>query len=249
MTLPADGWLTQDYNAIKKWPTHVKPSKVTIRTEQPTQTMMSQSLIRFSRTNGNFRTIFDLEYPPMTLREFGAFRAVIQACQGQWNILSLPLDVIRTRPYDEIHEPVSTIGTTTSLIPAGSTLFNLSGLDANDAYAVEQGQFISISNPALGNGYLAMVLATQASDAEGNVEFRITHPVKSAIPAGTVVSTRPTSVVVSVLSDQHDYDISTSKYYYLKISFISTNYTNAPPDPIAEPVCAVTIDVISSIES
>jgi hypothetical protein len=227
-----DSWADAGYTAghEKYWPTHVMPKSAVFRTEQPTRVTTSQSMVRYARSTGNIRYAIDLEYPPMTLEQYAPFRAVIEACQGQWNVIELPMSILLDNPLGTSHQLVTEVNTyepdpLNPKMAAGASVLYFEGLAANDPVAIEQGQFIRIYNTdALANGAICMALHNAASNSYGETAVRITHPIKAALEDYVGGTLRPSSVVVSLNSDTHEVNIDTAMYYTMKISFTLTGW-------------------------
>jgi hypothetical protein len=224
-----DAWTDAGSADEKVWPTHVLPNSATIRTEQPTRVTTSQNQQRYTRTNGSIRYNIELTYPPIKKEDFNAFRAAIEAMQGQWNTCNLPLEIVladdrQVNGLANLYNDVDP-GETTGLLPAGSTVLAFEGLVASDDVAIRAGQFIKVMDTeGFPNGGMAVALHDSPSNSWGESKVRITHPSRKAIWAYAATDMNPSSVVVSLNTDTTEYSISTAGYYSLKVSFIATGW-------------------------
>lgn len=219
-----DEWI--DYGlagGLKEWPRHVSPMSAEIVYNSPTIVNKSQSGLKYTRSSGHTAWRLDVTYPAMSAEDFQIFAAIAQAGQGQ----AMPFYfVLRNKDNNPILWDNFDYGSLTlatynpriaNAITVGDRTMLVEGFGANEANAFVQGEVFSGGGQP--NGDLHTSLSAADSNIFGEAKIRTTWPFRTSILAGTKMYKDPYQVIVTLASDDFEYQVDVNNYYYMSVSF------------------------------
>ncbi len=216
-----DQWADYGFaSGLKKWPTHVTPSRASINYNTPTTVNKSQNGIKYARTGGFTKWTLEVDYPPMNKTDFQQFHTIAQLAQGQ----AMPFYFVMK---DRLGNPIlwkdfngsDPNGTAQYYgdFASGSSIIKVSGFAGDSTQAFKEGEvFINGNNE---NGFLHTSAVTQDANAYGEAEIRLTMPLRAPVTSGELLYKNPAHVVVTLSGDDFTYEIDTNGYYYVSVSF------------------------------
>jgi hypothetical protein len=215
-----DEWLTNSYNALKQWPSHVTPSDASIVYNSPTMVNMSQNGVKYTRSSLHTKWVLEVEYPGMKAKDFQKFHAIAQAAKGQSAPFLFNLrnkDGVSLIWADMMATGSSLSGITTLATDIGYSVLSLEGLTASDPEAFREGEvFISSENE---NGNLHTAIGAAASNVYGEAKVRMPWPLRTSVLQSDLVYKNPANCVVTLNSDNFEYTVDVNNYYYVTVAF------------------------------
>ena len=217
-----DEWASDGSSQLKVWPDHVTPRSAVINYNSPTLVNNSQSGIKYTRSVGHTKWRLEVEYPPMSAEDFQKFHAIAQAAHGQ----STPF-YFRLRNKDNVNilwaDFNEYVNTTTSPllkndITAGDTTMLVEGFSSNEADAFIRGE-VFIGGGGNHNGYLHTSLSSTSSNIFGEAKIRTPWPFRTDRSAGSKFYKDPYHAVVTLGSDNFEYQVDVNNYYYVSVAF------------------------------
>jgi hypothetical protein len=216
-----DEWASDGDAAAKQWPDHVTPQSAVINYNSPTIANSSQSGIKYTRSVGHTKWRLEVDYPPMKAEDFQKFHAIAQAAHGQstpfyFNLKNKDnVSILWKDFYDQSNT------TTTPLfknaITPGNTLALFEGFSSNESNVFMQGEvFIDGENE---NGNLHTSLSSTSSNIFGEAKIRTPWPFRTAQVAGTKIYKNPAHAIVTLASDNFEYQVDVNNYYYVSVAF------------------------------
>ena len=217
-----DEWTSDgDTFPYKEWPSHVTPMSAVINYNSPTLVNNSQSGIKYTRSVGHTKWRLEVEYPPMSAEDFQKFHAIAQAAHGQstpFYFRTLNKDGVSILWKDFYNQNNTT---TTPLIKddvtPGDTTLLVEGFSSNETDAFKRGEvFIDGENE---NGNLHTSLSTTDSNVFGEAKIRTPWPFRTAQTAGEKIYKDPSAVIVTLASDNFEYQVDVNNYYFVSVAF------------------------------
>ena len=217
-----DEWASDGVaSGLKQWPDHVTPQSAVINYNSPTIANSSQSGIKYTRSVGHTKWRLEVDYPPMSAEDFKKFHAIAQAAHGQstpfyFNLKNKDnVSILWKDFYDQSNT------TTTPLfkdaITPGNTLALFEGFSSNESNVFMQGEvFIDGENE---NGNLHTSLSGTSSNIFGEAKIRTPWPFRTAVSAGEKIYKNPAHAVVTLASDNFEYQVDVNNYYYVSVAF------------------------------
>ncbi len=218
-----DEWATDGYNAAKEWPDHVTPRSAVINYNAPTIVNNSQSGIKYTRSVGHTKWRLEVEYPPMSADDFQKFHAIAQAAHGQstpfyFNLRNKDGTSILWKDFSG----TSAAPRIKDAITSGDTTLLVEGFNSNEANAFQRGEvFIDGANE---NGFLHTSLSGTDANIYGEAKIRTPWPFRTSVPAGEKVYKDPWYAVVTLGSDNFEYQVDVNNYYYVSVAFDLDNW-------------------------
>jgi hypothetical protein len=218
---------------IKEWPRHIRPAGMTWTIDQPSRTVESQNLTRWTRDSGVVRWRFKLKYPPMTRAQLLPFLTAIHSAHGQargfrWYMGEVAA-LTRMQNTEAIAAPVYTNAVFDNNIiyagepaSAGATTFIVEGLRPGVNNAINAGDIVKIQHTTAGQTWWDMYMCINVSptDELGRARVRISHPLKTAVSRGALCYLNPDHVFVSLNTDTHDFNIDTASMNGFEVEFV-----------------------------
>ena len=222
-----DEWIDYGFaGGLKKWPRHVSPMSAEIVYNSPTIVNKSQGGVKYTRSSGHTNWRLDVTYPPMSAEDFQIFAAIAQAGQGQAMPFLFELvnkdntSILWKDFYDTVNTTVSPL--IKNAITAGDTTMLVEGFSSNEADAFNQGEvFIEYENE---NGHLHTSLSGTDSNIFGEAKIRTTWPFRTALSPGNKVYKNPHHAIVTLASDDFEYQVDVNNMYYMSVSFDLDNW-------------------------
>jgi hypothetical protein len=201
--------------------------------DQPSRTIESQNLTRWTRDSGVVRWRFKLKYPPMTRAQLLPFLTAIHSAHGQargfrWYMGEVAA-LTRMQNTEAIAAPVYTNATFDNNIiyagepaAAGATTFIVEGLRPGVNNAINAGDIVKIQHTTDGQTWWDMYMCINVSptDEMGRARIRISHPLKTAVSRGALCYLNPDHVFVSLNTDTHDVNIDTASMNGFEVEFV-----------------------------
>ena len=218
----ADEWASDgDTTPEKVWPHHVTPMSAVINYNSPTLVNNSQSGIKYTRSVGHTKWRLEVEYPPMSAEDFQKFHAVAQAAHGQSTPFLFKLQnkdgvsILWKDFYDSVNTTISPL--IKSAVTPGDTTLLVEGFSSNEADAFKRGEvFIDGENE---NGNLHTSLSGTSSNIFGEAKIRTPWPFRTAQLAGTQIHKNPEHAIVTLASDNFEYQVDVNNYYFVSVAF------------------------------
>jgi hypothetical protein len=222
-----DEWASDGFaSGLKEWPDHVTPMSAVINYNSPTLVNNSQSGIKYTRSVGHTKWRLEVEYPPMSAEDFQKFHAIAQAAHGQSTPFYFNLknkdgtSILWKDFYDQVNTTTSPL--IKDDITAGDTTMLVEGFSSNEADAFKRGEVFIDGNNA--NGYLHTSLSGTSSNIFGEAKIRTPWPFRSDQLAGQKVYKNPSHAVVTLASDNFEYQVDVNNYYYVSVAFDLDNW-------------------------
>jgi hypothetical protein len=216
-----DEWASNGSSQLKVWPDHITPSSAVINYNSPTIVNNSQNGVKYTRSVGHTKWRLEVEYPPMSAEDFQEFHAIAQAAHGQSTPFYFRLrskygtNILWSDFYDLTNSTYTP--RIKDAIVTGDTTMLVEGFNSNESNAFKRGEvFIDGDNE---NGFLHTSLSTTDSNVYGEAKIRTPWPFTENKPAGSPIYKDPFWTVVTLASDNFEYQVDTSNYYYVSVAF------------------------------
>ena len=187
----------------------------------PTIVNSSQSGVKYTRSTGHTKWRLDVTYPPMSAENFQKFHAIAQAAHGQSTPFYFNLQnkdgtsILWKDFYDQSNS--TTTPRIKDAITVGDTTLLVEGFNSNESTVFVQGEvFIDGENE---NGYLHTALSGTDANVFGEAKIRTPWPFRTANAAGNKIYKNPAHAVVTLASDDFEYQVDVNNYYYVSVSF------------------------------